>query len=91
MHANYWVPLRKTVGTSGVIVSESHPNKVVTILQADPGNTQRIYFGGLTTVTTLTGAPGLAADKAISLPGSAQITAVAGAAGQTLLVLEGFR
>lgn len=91
MHANTVAAKQVTIGTTGEVVSSANVNKVWTILQSAPGNAQRIYLGGSASVTSSTGAPSIAADKAVTVVGSAQVAAVAGGAGQVLLVLEGFR
>jgi hypothetical protein len=91
MHANTIRASRVTVGTSGVSVSAADPQKVWAVVQSDPGNGSRIYLGGASSITSSTGAPSLAAEKAVTIIGAAAIYAVAGGASQTVLVLEGFR
>lgn len=89
--ANNIVPTKVTVGTTQTLVSAWSSNKEFSWIQADKANTGIIYIGGDTTVATATGFGELAAGEVTSIPGSAAVYCISGAAAQAVRVLTGLK
>lgn len=87
--ANRVVPSKVAVGTSAVVASAASGSKVWTMLEADKANTQPLYFGGASTLTTTDGFGELAAGEVLTIPGAAVVYVIAGGASQNVRVLAG--
>ena len=76
-----------TVGTSAIVISARDEGKAFTIVHTLAANTDTVYIGG-SGVTTGLGVP-LVADRFITIPGSAAVYAIAGAASQGYRIITG--
>ncbi len=89
MSATSIVESKVSVGATFALVSAWRADKRYTMVQADSANTELVYIGGTSGVTTSAGFGELDAGEVVTILGSAAVYAIAGGASQNVRVLEG--